>query len=150
MTAILFVTAISEIDQVLVEDEKQNRLMESLMIFEDICNKPYFRNTSMILFLNKIDLFEEKIERVDLQELFPDYDGGANFEVACQFIRKQVHFQLVLLFVVCRPTGEWTPFSSSFVFLFLSSVRGAKYAKVQEDLHALHVCHRYGFDQPCV
>lgn len=75
VTAIIFVTAISEYDQFLYEDERQNRLIESLKVFEDICNKSYFSKVAMILFLNKIDLFEDKIQTIDLTCVFPDYDG---------------------------------------------------------------------------
>eukprot|EP00455_Lapot_gusevi_P023004 TRINITY_DN2394_c0_g1_i3.p1 TRINITY_DN2394_c0_g1~~TRINITY_DN2394_c0_g1_i3.p1 ORF type:complete len:361 (-),score=80.61 TRINITY_DN2394_c0_g1_i3:267-1349(-) len=89
VTAIIFITAISEYDQVLWEDEKQNRLIESLKVFEDICNKPYFKNTAMILFLNKVDIFEDKIQTKDLQCCFPEYAGGCDFEFACSYIRER-------------------------------------------------------------
>ncbi|XP_048467015.1 guanine nucleotide binding protein (G protein) alpha v1 [Rhincodon typus] len=45
----------------LVQETSVNRLQESLRLFSSICNNIFFRNTSMILFLNKIDLFQEKI-----------------------------------------------------------------------------------------
>ena len=49
-------------------------------LFDEICGSRWFENTSMILFLNKKDLFEKKIKRVDIRcpekELFMDYDGG--------------------------------------------------------------------------
>ena len=87
VTAIIFVTAISEYDQCLFEDEKQNRLLESLKVFDDICNKSYFARTSMILFLNKFDLFEDKIQSVDLNCCFPEYTGGCDCDAAIEFIR---------------------------------------------------------------
>jgi guanine nucleotide-binding protein G(i) subunit alpha len=39
-----------------------------------------------ILFLNKIDLFAEKLPRSPLGEYFPDYTGGANYEAACDYL----------------------------------------------------------------
>ena len=54
VTAVIFVTAISEYDQVLYEDENTNRMDEALVLFEQICNHPSFKKTSMILFLNKV------------------------------------------------------------------------------------------------
>jgi len=60
VTAIIFVGAISEYDQVLYEDKSQNRLVEAVQLFEEICNSQWFSETSIILFLNKRDLFEEK------------------------------------------------------------------------------------------
>jgi len=60
VTAILFVAALSEYDQVLFEDEETNRMVEALNLFDEICNYKMFKKTSMILFLNKRDLFAEK------------------------------------------------------------------------------------------
>lgn len=69
VTAVLFVAAISEYDQVLYEDENTNRMVEALNLFEVIC-KYRFRETSMILFLNKCDLFKDKIKRGPLSKFF--------------------------------------------------------------------------------
>ncbi|KAJ8389153.1 hypothetical protein AAFF_G00123590 [Aldrovandia affinis] len=60
VTSILFLVSSSEYDQVLMEDRQTNRLMESLNIFETIVNNRVFSNVSIILFLNKTDLLEEK------------------------------------------------------------------------------------------
>ncbi len=40
---------------------------ESLRLFDSICNNKWFVNTSIILFLNKKDLFAEKITRSSLR-----------------------------------------------------------------------------------
>lgn len=53
----------------------QNRMHESLHLFNSICNHRFFATTSIVLFLNKKDLFEEKIKKVHLSICFPDYDG---------------------------------------------------------------------------
>lgn len=45
------------------------------MIFEQICNSKWFGRTSMILFLNKIDLFQQKLRYSSLTNYFPDYKG---------------------------------------------------------------------------
>ena len=60
----------------------QNRMQESLKLFDSICNNKWFGDTSIILFLNKKDLFEEKILRSPLTLCFPEYAGkseNANF-----------------------------------------------------------------------
>ncbi|XP_068585051.1 guanine nucleotide binding protein (G protein) alpha v1 isoform X2 [Cebidichthys violaceus] len=59
--AVLFVVALSGYDMTLVEDPSVNRLQESMKLFSSICNNVFFRSTSMILFMNKIDLFQDKI-----------------------------------------------------------------------------------------
>lgn len=89
VTAVIFVAAISEYDQVLYEDENTNRMVEALNLFEEICNSRWFRDTSMILFLNKRDLFAEKIQKVSLRVCFPDYDGDDNYDVGCEFLQEQ-------------------------------------------------------------
>lgn len=86
VTAIVFLVAISEYDQVLIEDNSVNRLQESLTLFDSICNSKWFTKTSIILFLNKIDLFAEKLGRSPLSKYFPEYTGGAKYEAACQYL----------------------------------------------------------------
>jgi len=66
VTAVLFVASISDYNQTLYEDEKTNRMMEALSLFEEICNSRWFKNTAMILFLNKRDIFAEKIKQVEI------------------------------------------------------------------------------------
>lgn len=53
----------------------QNRMHESLHLFNSICNHRYFATTSIVLFLNKKDVFSEKIKKAHLSICFPDYDG---------------------------------------------------------------------------
>jgi GTPase SAR1 family protein len=87
VTAIIFVAAISEFDQVLYEDEKENRLHESVRVFDQICNNKYFTQTAMILFLNKKDLFEDKIKKVSLRVCFPEYKGSDSYDEATDYIK---------------------------------------------------------------
>ena len=49
--------------------------MESMKLFDSICNNKWFVDTSIILFLNKKDLFEEKIRKSPLTICFPEYSG---------------------------------------------------------------------------
>ena len=88
VTAVIFVAAVSEYDQKLFEDSQTNRMVEALDLFEEICNNTFFLDSSMILFLNKIDLFEEKIKTKDIRDCLPfsDYSGrDNNFEDGKQF-----------------------------------------------------------------
>lgn len=81
VTALIFVAAINEYNQLLYEDEKMNRMDEAVILFDEICNSRWFKNTSMIVFLNKRDLFREKLPefpfRVDegLDARFSDFEG---------------------------------------------------------------------------
>ncbi|KAI4466667.1 gtp-binding protein alpha subunit [Holotrichia oblita] len=80
----------SEYDQVLHEDETTNRMQESLKLFDSICNNKWFTDTSIILFLNKKDLFEEKIRKSPLTICFPEYAGKAQeYGEAAAYIQAQ-------------------------------------------------------------
>ena len=85
VTAIVFLVAVSEYDQVLLEDEMVNRMQEALTLFDSICNSRWFVKTSIILFLNKIDIFKEKIKTSPIGKTFPDYQGGEDYDSACEY-----------------------------------------------------------------
>jgi guanine nucleotide-binding protein G(i) subunit alpha len=78
VTAVIFCVAMSEYDLKLYEDETVGRTEESLKLFDEICNSKWFNSTSIILFLNKKDLFAEKIKHTDLSVCFPDYKVSAD------------------------------------------------------------------------
>uniref|UniRef100_A0A8C2XXR3 G protein subunit alpha o1 n=1 Tax=Capra hircus TaxID=9925 RepID=A0A8C2XXR3_CAPHI len=89
VTAIIFCVALSGYDQVLHEDETTNRMHESLKLFDSICNNKWFTDTSIILFLNKKDIFEEKIRKSPLTICFPEYTGPNSFTEAVAYIQAQ-------------------------------------------------------------
>ena len=75
VTAVIFFVDTAAYNLTLLEDSRVNRLLESLALFEEICNCKYFTETPMILFLNKSDLLAKKIAKIDLGEFFDDYKG---------------------------------------------------------------------------
>ncbi|XP_061767973.1 guanine nucleotide-binding protein G(i) subunit alpha-1 isoform X1 [Nerophis ophidion] len=107
VTAIIFCVALSDYDLVLAEDEEmvsvfkqrclgetrlsclspQNRMHESMKLFDSICNNKWFTDTSIILFLNKKDLFEEKIKKSPLTICYPEYAGSNTYEEAAAYIQ---------------------------------------------------------------
>jgi len=89
VTAVIFVAAISEYDQVLYEDEKENRLHEAIRVFDNICNNKYFEDTAMIIFLNKEDIFREKIRKIPLKICFEEYDGDNSYEATSNYIKER-------------------------------------------------------------
>jgi len=89
VTAVLFVVAISEYDQNCYEDEKTNRMEEAMTLFAEICNSHWFENTNMILFLNKRDLFEDKIKRVPLKVCFKEFTGASDYKAGTEYIKDQ-------------------------------------------------------------
>ena len=84
--SILFLASASEFDQVMMEDRKTNRLVESCCIFETIVNNKAFKGVSIILFLNKMDLLEDKVRTVCIKDYFPQFeDDPTNLEHVKQF-----------------------------------------------------------------
>eukprot|EP00954_Amorphochlora_amoebiformis_P008012 620959-Amorphochlora_amoeboformis.AAC.3 len=63
VSCVLFVAAISAYNQRLFEDNSTNRLVEALELFEEVANSRWFQRTSVVLFLNKRDIFQEKIKK---------------------------------------------------------------------------------------
>ncbi|KAI1692273.1 g-protein alpha subunit domain-containing protein [Ditylenchus destructor] len=79
-TAIIFVCASSSYNLLLAEDTSQNRLKESLTLFNCIWNNRCLPQISVILFLNKQDMLAEKIKagRHKLESFFPEF---ANYQI---------------------------------------------------------------------
>ncbi|KAF1332121.1 G-protein alpha subunit 1, partial [Globisporangium splendens] len=88
VTAVIFVAALSEYDQSLYEDASTNRMIEAITLFDEIINNKFFLNSAVILFLNKKDLFQDKIKKVDPKsvEVFKDFPGGlGDYELGVQY-----------------------------------------------------------------
>ncbi|EKM60638.1 uncharacterized protein PHACADRAFT_85182 [Phanerochaete carnosa HHB-10118-sp] len=75
VTSILFLVSLSGYDQCLIEDRDANQMQDAMTIWDSICHSQWFKSTSIILFLNKYDLFQNKIRYSDINNYFPDYDG---------------------------------------------------------------------------
>jgi hypothetical protein len=84
--AIIFLVSLADYDKVLLEDGVTNRLHEAVKVFKEIRHSPFFESISFILFLNKVDLFDMKIQKTDLNVCFPEYTGGCNRDTALQFV----------------------------------------------------------------
>jgi len=92
--AILFVTAISEYNEVLMEDGKTNRMQESLSLFGSIVNNAFFADTSFILFLNKEDLFLTKLQLFPLEDYQVQYRDRRRTESPREFVAKVSKIQV--------------------------------------------------------
>ncbi|GMI11129.1 hypothetical protein TrLO_g10104, partial [Triparma laevis f. longispina] len=109
VNAIIYVAALSEYDQVLFEDKNQNRMIEALTLFGEMCNSPWFERTDMILFLNKCDLFLDKIMKVPINSVdefreydIPpkDYDNGVQFFLE-EFMKRNKKEKDIFFHVTC-------------------------------------------------
>ncbi|KAG8721683.1 hypothetical protein FRC08_011092 [Ceratobasidium sp. 394] len=75
VTTILFLVSLNGYDQCLFEDTNANQMQDAMAIWDSICDSEYFRTTNIILFLNKNDLFTEKVKTSPIRRYFPDYEG---------------------------------------------------------------------------
>lgn len=66
-------------------------MLESLQLFRQVCNNKHFIETSIILFLNKKDLFLEKVEelQISLKCAFPEYNGAQKYDSCVKYIEKK-------------------------------------------------------------
>ena len=60
---------------------------ESKALFKTIITYPWFQHSSVILFLNKKDLLEEKIMYSHLVDYFPEYDGKSMKQFGMAWLR---------------------------------------------------------------
>jgi len=97
VTGLIFVVSLTSYNQVLYEDETTNRMKESLKLFRNTMNGkdgPVFPKASIILFLNKDDLFKEMIQKYDITKCFPEYSGELTEEDQYNYIRKKYEDQV--------------------------------------------------------
>lgn len=91
VAAVIYVVAMQEYDQVLFEDTKVNRLVEARELFQKTVMDQWFTKTPMILFLNKSDLFKEKLceQKVPLNVsgLFPDAPKSFKYRDGLKWIQ---------------------------------------------------------------
>ncbi|KAH6897845.1 heterotrimeric G-protein alpha subunit, GPA3-like protein [Coprinopsis sp. MPI-PUGE-AT-0042] len=85
VTSIIYCAALGDYDQVLREEKSQNRMSESLILWESMINSRWFLRTGFILFLTKIDLFKNKLHKVPLEHYFPEYTGGMDINKAAKY-----------------------------------------------------------------
>ncbi|KAJ7074547.1 heterotrimeric G protein alpha subunit 4 [Mycena amicta] len=90
VTSILFLVSLSGYDQCLVEDRDANQMQDAMTIWDSICHSQWFKQTSIILFLNKDDLFQKKIKSSHIKTFFPDFDGEpGNAIVGREYFKKR-------------------------------------------------------------
>ncbi len=76
MNAVIFLAPISCFDEKLAEDRRVNRLEDSFLLWKAVCENKLLANTMLILFLNKCDLLEKKLNAgVKFKHYVPSFWG---------------------------------------------------------------------------
>lgn len=85
---VIFLVAVDEFDTMFLEGGvEKNRLQKSAELFNLVRSFNWLRETSFILFLNKTDVFKEKIQTINIADHFPQFEGfSRDYESGIQFI----------------------------------------------------------------
>jgi GTPase SAR1 family protein len=94
-TAIIFLVAINEYDLNMEEEVTENRLVDSIKMFRALSSS-FLKDKPFILFLNKSDLFQKKIQKVPLASVFEGFEEFEKsekckdkFETSWKFLAEQ-------------------------------------------------------------
>ncbi|KAF5383873.1 hypothetical protein D9757_007437 [Collybiopsis confluens] len=104
---------VSCFNEKLVEDRKVNRLEDSFLLWKSVCDCKLLSRTQLILFLNKCDLLQAKLQRgVKIRDSVPSFGDRRNdISTATRYF--QQHFREIL--------KQYSPVQRSF-FVHLTSV----------------------------
>ncbi|XP_046442564.1 guanine nucleotide-binding protein G(o) subunit alpha-like [Daphnia pulex] len=87
-TTMIHCVNMSEYDNNELDHGCKNAMHENLEWFDKYCNA--FPNiSSIVLLLNKKDIFQEKIKKTPLTVCFPEYTGAQEYEEAAAYIQAQ-------------------------------------------------------------
>lgn len=92
VTSVIYLAALDEYNMKLEEDHETNRLDESLRLFGEMTDSQFFKPASWILFLNKSDIFKDKIEKFPLSNYFDDCKA-TNYDQSLEYIKKKYEAQ---------------------------------------------------------
>ena len=134
--AIVFLASLSEYDQMMYGNQNITRMDESIALFQTVMD--WFECSSFILFLNKMDIFKQKIMYSDshLSKYYPDFDGQEKDEIAAQqfilskFYKAGPKFQDKFF--------DWKENDSRFFELNKKSNKRAP--RHRQDIYAHHTC----------
>lgn len=118
------------------------------MLFESICNSQWFIHTSIILFLNKIDLFKEKLPTSPVRKYFPDYIGDPkSYKHASQYFEESFkrlnrNSAKVRALIVC-PSPNPPPPADPHTHTLPLVVKLLRLVNPAGHIRSFYKCHRY-------
>jgi len=89
VSAVIYLIALDEFDMTLEEDNKTNRYDAAIKVFSEVTGSQWFSSNLCLLFLNKRDLFEEKLKHFPLTNRFPDAPKGGDVEESLQYVKSK-------------------------------------------------------------
>jgi len=126
--AVVFVAALSEYDQTLSEQRYTNRMVEAIELFRSVCSNPAFQKSTILLFLNKKDIFAHKIMYSDInaQRPFADFHGpNKDFNAGLEYFTNKFQetiiddtFHQSFVHVTCATDTNSSEFPNTLYLLF--------------------------------
>lgn len=97
VTAYFFVVSVADFD---LDPRAENSIQDALTIFEEVANSLSLADTPVIVYLNKDDIFREKLKHVPFRVpgvRFDDYSGPepylsspGDFDLSVDFVRQYI------------------------------------------------------------
>lgn len=75
-------------------DPTKSKLVEALELFETVANHELFINSPFIVIFNKKDVFKLKLKTSPMAMVFPEYQGGSDYDLACEFLKQKIYSKL--------------------------------------------------------
>ncbi|KFZ03811.1 hypothetical protein V502_10645 [Pseudogymnoascus sp. VKM F-4520 (FW-2644)] len=126
--SIVFFVDVSQYDEHPPGELNQNKITESLFLFDSVINSRWFDRASITLLLCNVGRFKEKLQSKPLVNYFPDYTSGSDFNRSAKYIlcrfNQLNHGHLDLYPHFCDPSDDYIPLIWS----------GVKESIIQENL----------------
>jgi len=74
VTMVIFLVAVNEYDMYLEENGAKNRMVDSLQLWLNLTRCSFLRDKPFVLFLNKSDLLQKKIDKNPVSNFFDGYE----------------------------------------------------------------------------
>ncbi|EGO03512.1 hypothetical protein SERLA73DRAFT_175022 [Serpula lacrymans var. lacrymans S7.3] len=89
--AVIFLAPVSCFNEKLAEDRRINRLEDSFILWKSICSSRLLARTALIIFLNKCDILEEKINRgIMVNKYLQSYGDRPNeYSAVIKYLRQK-------------------------------------------------------------
>lgn len=117
--SIVFFVDLSQYDEHLPEEPGQNKMMESLLLFDSVINSHWFYRASIILLLCNVGRFKEKLQSKPLVNYFPDCTSGSDLNGSAKYILRRFEQlnrgNLNLYRHLCEPSDDYMRFIWSCV-----------------------------------
>ncbi|EFC46448.1 predicted protein [Naegleria gruberi] len=119
--ACVFVVNMSGFTKSLYENENVNDLIDSIELFKELFNQPFYENVPILLLFNKMDMFSYQIQKgKDLSSLFPEFDNNATI------LEEKVDNSLKFLFKKYKDTLNSNPIRVQYMPTALTDLKDAQ------------------------